>query len=375
MNSIPTEVETHWTRQLYREFEETIWYHKVSMRPPVIQIADLGNRWGLWDPFFRTITLARRLFTEHSWDVVLEILKHEMAHQYVAEVLNVPHDNTHGEAFKIACERLGVAPWAAKSAGEIPRVIPTLRERVLHPDDEKLLIRAEKLLALAQSGNEHEALLAMQRVQELYAKHGIERLRSNRAGSMDSLVIARGRKRMEPHEAMIYSLLNKHFFVKVVHTHLYDAKKLERFKAAELLGTRENLLMAEYVFYFLLRQCEALWLNHKKAHRASGRLKRSYQLGILHGFSEKLESHKAQAKVSREMGLSRDEEKSLIVTKSEELRDYVRLRFPRIATTSRSSARVDGSTFASGKSAGQNITLQKPISGGRPGFGGYLSQS
>lgn len=362
-----------WTRQLYQEFEAINWYHRVKLKPCVIQIADLGKRWGQWDPFFRTISLNSKLITDHSWDVVLEILKHEMAHQYVSEVLGLPNDNTHGMAFDEACAKIGVSSWAAKASGELPENIPTLRERVLSQDDERLLQKVEKLLALAQSTNEHEALLAMQRVRELYTRHNFDRLRAHRAGNMDTLMICRQRKKQESHESMIYSILNESFFVKVIHTSLYDAKACEKYKAVELLGTRENLVMAEYVFYFLLQQCESLWKDHKKLTRCDGKLRRSYQLGILHGFSEKLTAQPVQTKVAQDLGLSQGESKALVLQDRRELEDFVAKKYPRLASKSRGRARVDGSTFAAGKSAGRAINLHRAVTGKSGRFGGFLS--
>lgn len=373
MNSHDIDFLSVWTKQLYREFEEINWYHKLTLRPCVIQITDLGKRWGQWDPFFRTITINRTLITDHSWDIVLEILKHEMAHQYVSEVFGRPDDNTHGDVFEAACRNVGVAVWAAKATGELPETIPTLRERVLSQDDERLLQKVEKLLALAGSANEHESLLAMQKVRELYTKHNFDRLRAHRAGDMDSLIICRQRKKMEPHESMIYSILNESFFVKVVHTSLYDAKACVKYKAVELLGTRENLLMAEYVFYFLLQQCDSLWKDHKKKSQCDGRLRRSYQLGILHGFSEKLSSQATQHKVAQDLGLSHGETTALVKQDRKELNDFVAIKYPRLSSKSRGQARVDGGMFAAGKSAGKSINLHRAVTGKSSRFGGFLS--
>ena len=166
--------------QLYKEHAEISWYHRAGLKPVVIQIAPMEKNWGTWDPFFRAITLSERLIKEHSWDVVLEILKHEMAHQYVSDQMGLPREASHGPAFKEACKKLGVAAWAARATGDIPDIIPSLRERVLSRDDERLLDRVEKLLSLAQSSNEHEALLAMERVRELYAKHNLDKIRHAR---------------------------------------------------------------------------------------------------------------------------------------------------------------------------------------------------
>ena len=58
----------------------------------------------------------------------------------------------------------------------MPGNIAPVKHRVLSQEDEKLLRRAEKLLALAESDNENEALVAMERVQELYTKHNLKKI-------------------------------------------------------------------------------------------------------------------------------------------------------------------------------------------------------
>ena len=43
---------------------------------------------------------------EAPWPAVVEVLKHEMAHQYVHETLGLAHTPPHGEAFQSACRLL-----------------------------------------------------------------------------------------------------------------------------------------------------------------------------------------------------------------------------------------------------------------------------
>ena len=62
------------------------------------------------------------------------------------------------------CRRLGVATWASSASCDLPPEIPDWHQRVLTSEEERLLNRAEKLLALAESSNEHEAALAVERV-------------------------------------------------------------------------------------------------------------------------------------------------------------------------------------------------------------------
>lgn len=368
------EMERLWVVQLYKEHAEIAWYHRIAFKPTVIQIVDLSSAWGKWDPFLRTISLSKRLILEHSWDVVLEILKHEMAHQFVTDCMGLVNETAHGISFKVACERVGVAPWAARATGEIPEVIPTLRERVLSRDDERLLDRVSKLLSLAQSTNEHEALLAMERVRELYAKHNFAKLRqSDSAEAMDSMFVTKNKKKTETTEIKILSILSSHFRVRVIHTHLYDSRSCTRFKAAEIMGRRENILMAEFVYHFLAQQCESLWVAHKKATKCPGGKRRSYQLGILTGFDDKLvQTQKLDEVASSALGMKSHEVAALMKIDKSEIDSFVEMRYPRISNKAWGRGSVDRDSFESGQTAGRSLNLNKPMAKGG-GFGGFLS--
>lgn len=363
-----------WVAQLYKEYQEITWYHRIPLRPAVIRIADLSSKWGEWDPFFRTITLSTRLIREHAWDVVLEVLKHEMAHQFVSECSSDSDVKPHGDLFKDACKNLGVASWAAKATGDIPDEIPTLRERVLSQDDARLLERVEKLLSLATSTNEHEAVLAMEKVRELYAKHNLDRIRQSLFdGVMDSLYLTKNKKKTDPTEAKILSILNDHFSVKVIHTHLYNAIACERYKAAEILGRRENILMAEFVYYFLSQQIDSLWKAHKKETNCKAHLRRSYQMGVLSGFDEKLSrAGSVQEKVAATSGVSTGELGALLKVEQSHLDQFVERKYPRLSKKSWGGGRFDSGSFASGQSAGRSLNLNRPMTT-RGRFGGYLT--
>ena len=76
-----------WTDRLYDEYDDVLFQFNQYLRKPVIRIELLASDWGHWNPQTRAITLARRLIQDHSWDVVIEVLKHEMAHQLADECL------------------------------------------------------------------------------------------------------------------------------------------------------------------------------------------------------------------------------------------------------------------------------------------------
>src|SRR4030095_14857783 len=95
----------------------------------------------------RTRKPARRLATKEPWATLVEVLKHEMAHQYVLEVLRIEDESAHGPAFRDVCQRLGID---AKAAG-----LPTTSS-ARTDDEDRVLSRIAKLLALAESSSVHE---------------------------------------------------------------------------------------------------------------------------------------------------------------------------------------------------------------------------
>lgn len=339
---------------LYEEFAHVCFTYRVKLSRPVIRVGTLGGRWGMWDPVTRTITLSETLIATYPWDIVLEILKHEMAHQMVTD--HFRSDEAHGPLFKKACELLGVADWASRAETDLDTPITPWQKAALAPEEEKLVRRVEKLLALATSTNEHEALSAMQRVQEMYAKHNLARLDDKRDSQHVYLGINTRKKRLQRHHFIIASILNEHFFVRVIHTDLFDARELAKHKVIELLGTRENVLMAEYVYHFLYNQIHSLWDGYKRAHAKSHRARGSYFLGILSGFRDKLDASKA--------GLPKATGKSSALTVLQDpfLEDFVSYRYPRLVSFRRGRVLGCAESYEAGKKEGWRLILRKGLS-------------
>ncbi len=60
-----------------------------AMRRPSFLFLSGTRRLGQWNGVERSIALNRSLLDDQSWGVVLEVLRHEMAHQFVFEVMGV----------------------------------------------------------------------------------------------------------------------------------------------------------------------------------------------------------------------------------------------------------------------------------------------
>ena len=310
--TIENEIYRFWSIQLLKEWENICFQYGVDLPKPSIEITDAESIYGSWTSGIRKITISSILVKNHSWDHVLEVLKHEMAHQMVSEYGST--DTSHGFLFEKSCNRLGVSAWARKATGNMPGNIAPVKHRVLSQEDEKLLRRAEKLLALAESDNENEALVAMERVQELYTKHNLKKIQKNESDSYSYRIINHKKKRASQTQAIIAGIISENYFVDVIFSSLYDPKTNETHKTLEIFGTDENVEMAEYVYFFLYNNISNLWNKYRKESGVSGKSKKSYIHGILYGFSEKLKLQKNQLKsrkVNQDWGLEISMEQGL----------------------------------------------------------------
>lgn len=348
------EIHRAWTQKLYEEYDNVLFHYRLRLKPPVIRVAELTGSHGLWSAMTRTLSLSEKLIANHSWDIVIEVLKHEMAHQIVSEVFG--GGPFHDADFKRACVMLGVAEWAASATGALPNEIPQWKHRALSEEEERMLKRAEKLLSLAESSNEHEAALAMQRVQQLYAKYNLDRIESRRLSTHVYCIIDRKTKRIEAAESMIFSILSDHFFVRVIYASRYDAKDLCTYKVAELMGTPENVAMAEYVFHFLWHKVQDFWKTYSRMTGKGARSRRSYMMGVMSGFREKLKDNEREIEQ-----IVTSQSRALIKAADRELEEYVSYRHPKLSSRRWGGGRGDHDSYSAGVRDGGTITIHKGL--------------
>ena len=355
--------------ELNREHESVCRSHKVNLRPIGITLFDSETHWGEFDNLTRTISISRKLINEHPWHHVVGVFRHEMAHQFVAEhaPARFNHDRPHSEIFKEACKRLGVPDQFAKAGLNLQTCGIDWRSEPRDSATERILDKVKKLLALANSSNEHESLLAMERVRELYAKYNLEIIGETNEKSFVHLVITHGKKRMPATEQRAVSILVEHFFVKVISTHQFDPKTGDHVHAIELIGARENVLMAEYVYHFLLNQADFLLQQAVDGGLRLVRSERSsYRLGVLDGFAKKLKSAERSSpgfdsKVSQSAALTVVGQALAKFREGTDIDDYLSDIYPRLGVRRGSATEIHSHAFAAGHAAGRSITLNKPI--------------
>src|SRR3954470_17425332 len=96
--------------------------------PPVLVLSDATSHLGRWHSATRTLELTRALVLHRPWLEVASVLEHEMAHQFVDEVLRIRGETAHGDTFRRVCAERGIdhraagAPTAASPpAPRVPR--------------------------------------------------------------------------------------------------------------------------------------------------------------------------------------------------------------------------------------------------------------
>jgi hypothetical protein len=336
--SLSESLEAALLRQLGSTWTEINQNHfRERLRRPVFGLSE-GTRLGAWHGLRREITLSRALVLEQPWGAVREVLKHEMAHQYVDEVLGVRDQTAHGPAFEALCREQGIDG----SASGLPSASGA--------DGGGVLRRVARLLALAGSSNVHEAESAMQQARRLMLKHNIDSAVTAAQGGFTFRQVGRPRGRVDAHEHLLASLLADHFFVEVIWVPGYAPLTGRQGRVLELCGTVANLDVACYVHGFLLETGERLWRAHKQAAGLPGdRERRRFLLGVMIGFDEKL-AHSA-AESQRE---------GLVWVGDPALQQYLRRRYPR-----RSGGGSIGyqrtAAYEQGRRAGREIVLHRPL--------------
>ena len=359
-----------WAKQLHLEFEDICWQYNIKLTAPIIDISNSKKTYGAWHAATRTIYISSILIKNHSWSVTLNVLRHEICHQICSELFNRDNEVAHGQAFHAACDLIGLPPKYRNATGDLPDdgIIDSSHQP--HSEGRRFIDKIEKLLALAESANENEAAFAMQKANELIEKYNIKQLHTGLDIQYTHAIINRKRKRIESYQRQICAILRDFFYVKIVCSSLYDPLLDQSHKTIEILGSTENVTIAEYCYYFLENQLSSLWSKNKHRYRGNTRTeKNSYYLGLLKGFKEKLQQQKKSAWNENGKPFPDNSKKtptppkmaSLVLAEDLRLNEYLQTRFPRLSTRSLAGPRVIKATYGDGVTTGKRITFHKGI--------------
>ena len=346
MNDLPLLHEA-WIRQLRNEYcQLNILYGGGKLKLPLFRIGSFSTRLGEWDPLTRTITIAGRHILSNPWTDVIATLKHEMAHQFVSEVMGIPDAAPHGPEFQKACAIFRIDPAASARPGELGQLDASDAER------DRMLARVRDLLRLATSPNEHEAASAMRMAHKYLLKYNLDLAQLDRRLRYETRFLGKVSQRVQEWEYILANILQEHFFVDVIHFSSYDALADKEGTVLEVIGTRENLDGAEYAYNFVRNNAERLWLEHRRAHPGIGGTKLQYLAGLLRGFQRKLDEERKGF----------EEERGLVWKGDPGLEEHRRYLHPRLRKISCGGV-SRGDSFRAGERDGRNLTIHRGVEG------------
>jgi hypothetical protein len=352
-NHIHNLMITNATIQLYKEFEAICFQYNLKLKKPIIIIEKLLDSFGKWDGTNNKIIISEDLIFQHSWVQVINVLKHEMAHQIVTQIYC--SNDSHGDDFIKASERLGLDPFYRKPTLSIKENFSHSKSSLYSEEEAKIFYKIEKLLNLAESSNEHEAFLAMQTVRQIYRKYNIERFTRDIHAKYTSITINLNVKRVPSHLFIIANILQSHFFVSNIFSKIYSVNKNCEYRCLVLMGEYHNVAMAEYVYEFLTQKIQTLWKEYQTKEKVSFKFKISYQRGLLTGFQAKLDA----AKQSSSSDVERTE-LALVQKYAVKLDAYVKTQFPK-TTSIYQGGLLYHDHYERGTRDGKQITISRPI--------------
>lgn len=336
------EVLAHTLRQIrstYCDYNASLFAGRLVT--PTFEWTNSAAEWGAWVRSERVLRLSTRL-VDGSWGELTEVLKHEMAHQYVEEVLGErAHEGPHGATFQRVCRERAID---ASAAGALRN------DSSDEPPHYATLKRIEHLLALAGSDNRHEAETAMATARRLMLKYNLEQAAVESPGRYTFRHLGKPTGRRMAWQRSLANILSEFFFVDVIIVPVYRPREKKRGSVIEAVGTPANLDIASYAHDFLDRTALALWNAHRGENGlASDRDKQSYLYGVMAGFSAKL---RRDAK--------KHERQGLVWLSDPELGRYFRARHPHVRSVA-GRARVSQNAYAAGHDAGSRIVLHRGV--------------
>lgn len=357
-------------RELAFEWDSIVWSYGLKLTKPCFALSQAASPLGSWDSQTRTITLSREALERLTWDSVMGLLKHEIAHQYVDEVHGGHGGEPHGEAFRLACDRLGLLPPFRKAHLGLDDVWEQARRRQSWP--ERLERRMKRLEALAEAGrgNCHEAGVAEAMLAKLRHEFSIY-LQDDQARDRDhdffSATVDLKKRRSARHHAAAAGLVARHFAVEVIFASGFNVQLLERTKTVVFLGRRDHVEMAHFAFSFILAESERAWRDARAQGDWAAGDGQSFRLGFVMGFDESMKKPQVvpedlaspQATVSEQ---SREQSRALTKTsESRLLARFVATQFPRLSSSRGRSGCARSPALSAGRDRGRAAVLPRPL--------------
>lgn len=370
--------EIRWAARLQEEHAAICRERRIhGLSRPIIAVTKGRHTLGSWHSGTQTIAVSRDLITTRPWHLVIEVLKHEMAHQYVSEIL-CRDGGGHGMPFAQACGILGVHPAFRKPSADIDHCLDAHKGRL--PDTaRRMLEKVRKLTALGQSPNAEEARSALRKARAILKKHHLDTALADTARPhIRYRVICHKKKQVSRLQQGILGLLRTWYLVDVVITPTYDPFDDTEYKAAVLIGRPENLEAALYVYHFLFDTAGRLWQAHRQTHATRRTHKVDFEMGFITGVADNhRQAHEKEN--ARENPHELPDERiparitGLAAMAEKENENEKNRLFPRTRKAPPAPRMVSRTVYDTGFRHGKNTRIRKGVGKGSPRIKGLLT--
>lgn len=211
---------------------------------------------------------VNKSFLFENEEKLKNLLRHELAH-YITFIEYGPHVPHHGKEFQKICKRYG---WDTQISRAVIKV-------EAHAQTERILEKVHKLFSLANSPHPEEAQAATLKAKELLLKYN---LKIDPKSDEMRLVRILPSKRNSSKIQAIASILRT-FFVYPVFNRGKGRVYLE------IVGSKVNVEVAEYIAYFLEKKFDDIWKEAKKLNPVlrGTASKNTFFRGLAEGYLQK----------------------------------------------------------------------------------------
>jgi hypothetical protein len=367
------------------EFEQLVlkelshsWHNNVKkwkwdssgIQAPNFRLTDVTSYYGQWNPGSREMNLSINLVTKKAWNEVLEVLKHEMAHQYVSEILKVHTETAHGPTFQAVCKQYKIDPTAK---GEIDSSQTTTTNHIVE--------RIQHLLRLADNAGttDAEREAAATAAHNMMLKYNIELVAKNEERWYTVRYLGEITGRIQAYMQEVAALLVKYYFVEVIWMGTYDPRSKKRGHELEVCGRLENVEVAEYLYEYLCRSAVESWEKKMKDPAFKFKLHQEYasHFGRFSGAPQSIQGFTVSARSNYLVGFiqgyksqlkiaeAQEKEAGLILAKDAELDAFYHDRHPHIRKLHGAGAFYQSQMRNQGFSEGSSLKVPPAATSGK----------
>jgi predicted SprT family Zn-dependent metalloprotease len=354
INEIKRTLKEILIKEVHLKASDDYFYDRLGMNlyPIRVVIYNDSAMLGYFDPECLELGF-HSLLMHSSREQLHNIIRHELAH-YITFINYGPYIQAHGDEFRAFCNRMVWKEDVYKASICLDNELKTS-----DVEDNAVLRKVQKLMALATSSNTNEAEQAMIKSQQLLMNYNIDSKYIENDDDDEKVFLKRVLKfKKKNQKAHAISRILQTFLVSTVYS------RKGEFTYLEIVGSAVNVEIANYVAGFLDHELDKLWSLAQKEHtHLKGVIaKNSFFMGIANGYCNKINSLKKE--------YSRDASNALMIIEKK-LTEATGIVYPRL-TSSRSHASCCQGSSALGEQVGRKLSINPGVSSSKKDSETYI---